>query len=408
MSRPRVDAQRVLAPVVGKARRYLRVSTALMAGLLALSAAVGVAMAYQDESRQQNFDNNTNLHVITVSQHLASGSPDALRLADVDAITSLLARSGLSGAIVSPELGLGGGLSEGSTPVVIVGIDARAGSLVGTPSIADGVGYTVDGPNGTADLDVPVVSMNNPDGVISNRLARFSLPIRPILDKTKVEFLAGHRQGRLVYVSTATFWRIAEVMFAESRDKVIASYEAGALPMTPLVSGVYVDVPDIGQVRRVASALDISGYYGSYALQAFDDVESSLQAQRRLGAALGVAVLLGVGAYLTLSWRSYLRLSRRDIGIMKQWGVDHAQIRRAYRRRLGRSLAVPLIVAEGICLVGAAVLIHTSGTTALVGWLALILGVIVGALFLLIDRFLIRGTVRTPTLQLLQLDREFQ
>lgn len=394
-----------LDAVVTKARRYVRTSTILLVAALALSAVMVLVLARQADIQRENFDANSNVRVITVDHRTDDSAGFTLEPDDVATVRGIVG----DGAVVTPRLTLGGGLTaDGAEPMSIVGIEPAASGLIGVAAMVDGTGYTVGGAARELVVQVPVIASSDGDGVSSDALAPFPLVMSPTVDPVKATYLEGSRMEGVTYVTDGTFWAIAERMLGVSRAEIERAAAAGELSMVPLVSAVYVDVPDVQQVRATAADVESGGFGVSYALQAFDEVERSLAAQRLLSTALGAVVMLGVGAYVVLSWRSYLRLSRRDIGILKHWRLDEREIRGLYARRLRRSLVLPFGVAAGVFAVGSlwffgpgAGLVRAAGAGA-----GYALGLAV--LYLLILRGVIDPWLRRDVLTLLKADREFQ
>lgn len=394
-----------LTPVVTKARRYVRTSTALLVAAVVLSAVMVLVLARQADIQRDNFDANSNVHVITVDHRTDEAAGFTLQPGDVATVRALVGAD----AVVTPRLTLGGGLTgDGAEPMSIVGIDPLASRLIGIADMADGTGYTVAGAARDVVVQVPVIAVGNGDGVSSDSLATYPLRLSPTVDPAKATYLEGSRVDGVTYVTEGTFWSLAELMLGMGRPAIERAASAGEMPMIPLVSAVYVEVPDVQRVRATAADVEAGGFGVSFALQAFDEVERSLAAQRWVSTALGAVVLSGVGAYVVVSWRSYLRLSRRDIGILKHWRVEPRDIRSLYARRLRRSLLVPLAAAGGTFGVGSLWLFGPGTGLARAGVVAVAYMLGLTALYVVIVRGVIDPWTRRDVLALLKQDREFQ
>lgn len=400
-----------LLPVVTKARQYLRASTATLTAVLVLCVSVTLALQYQADVRRDNFDGNSNLHVISVSHRLEGSELRTLAPSDVGEIRELVQSSevGRGGTTVSPRLALGAGLVSGQgEPLVIVGIDPQVAAVVGLDDMVDGTAYSTNPQGGPVEVSVPVVAMDGPDGMTSSEMVEMSLQPGPALDRTKVQYLEGGSADSTTYVTSETYWSIAEAMFGRDRSEVVSDYLSGELSMVPLVDEVYVLVPELQDVREVAALIDQQGYGASYALQAFDEIESGLATQRVLGTALGLLLVIGVAVYFILSWRSYLTLSRRDIGTLRHWSVPERDIARLYGGCLVRSLVIPLVGTTAVACGGSFVLFGGGEgavrAVACTGALLLVLIVLGSA----VARFVIGPTVRRDVLDLLRRNREFQ
>ncbi|RXR25386.1 hypothetical protein EQW78_10195 [Oerskovia turbata] len=400
-----------LTPVVTKARGYLRVSTMLLSAVLVLCVAVLLVLQHQADVKRTNFDANSNLHVISVTHRLQGPALQTLVPADVEDVRSVVVGAdGLPGTTtVSPRWALGAGLVAGADePVALIGIDPEAGGLIGIDGMKDGFGYSTNPSSGPLLVAIPVVAAEGSDGMVSDELVEMELKPGHTIDPLKVKYLEGGRIDSLTYVTSDTYWRVAETMFDRDRTAIESAYQSGELPMVPLVEAVYVDVPELNDVRRVAGLLEERGYAVSYALQAFDEIESGLATQRLLGLALGLALIVGVGLHFVLSWRSYMSLSRRDIGTLKHWQISEHEIRRLYSGRLARSLVTPFLVATAAAWLGSLLLFGaTAGTVRALLSMAVLL-VVLCLLGVFVTLFVIRPWTRRDVLTLLRANREFQ
>lgn len=397
-----------LTPVVRKARAYLRTSTALLAAALMLVGAVLVVLQHQSAVSRENFDDNSNVHVVTISNRLVDGRPEQLTAADVGGVRRILtdSRTGAD-AVVSPRLTLGASLIHDDMPLSIVGLDPAAGGLIGVDTLRADVAYTTTGAAGAMKVDIPVVTSDGADGMSSDTLEHITLERSPTADNDKVTFLEGRTDGA-TYVTSDTFWRIAETMLRRPRSDIERASAAGELTLVPILSAIYVDVADLQQVRTTAKALEDGGYGLDFALRAFDAIERELWVQRLLGLGLGLVTALAAGGYVVASWRSYLRLSRRDIGILRHWRVEAAQIRSLYVRHLRASLLLPMGLALATVWIGSVGLfggLDGVPTAALTTALLLALAAI---LYTLVARRLIGPWVAEDVLTLLRSEREFR
>lgn len=345
----------VLGLAIGRSGGFSRMSTLLLTlvALLTLVVMTYVERAYAKQ--WSDFENNHNLRVISVDhKSVPSGAIGRLEFGDSGRISGLLsaatAGAGLAGgAVVSNRYELGTAIetSEGR-PFFVYGFDPDFAPALGLSEISDGVGYTLEGDSGETDLKISVVTAGR-DGYTSGSTSERRLAYRGVLRRSQLEYLLGSRANNSMIVNTATFARIASAMYAMDWAMVRRSWESGELSMTPLIGGVAVYLPDIDGVRPAARRLQRAGYDVDYGLRAFDDLAASLRQSTVFAAALLLLFLIGVGGYLVISWRAYLRLSRRDIGILKHWGVPDGWIRAGY----GRRLLSACLVAIRICLAGA-------------------------------------------------------
>jgi len=408
----------MLSLIPARSKKYMRTSIILLAGAFMVLGAVLLYVERGYAEQERNFTDNTNLLLVTVTHRESSDTPfESLTSADRDSIAQLVASSpdaqtGSTRAIVSNRYGLGGGVTLSSgDPYFIYGIDPEIGDLIGVPEMQAGHAYVIstnDAPSaGAHTLSIPVVSVE-PDGYTSRDLAQYPIVLDASADPARVEYLIGNDASNVMFVSSETFKGLASSMFATDWNTVRTRWEAGELPMTPLVGSIYVYVGDIDDVRAIAATLEGDGYGTSYGLRAFDDVEASLRTSTIL-AGVTVLVTLGAAAALfVLSWRSYLALSSRDIGILKHWGISDGLIVSSYSKRLTRTCVIATVCGMAVVVVLAPFFLARSLAFTWGAVNIVTLAVVGVVLYQLIVQVAIKPSVGGEVLSLLRENREFQ
>ena len=289
----------------------------------------------------------------------------------------------------------------------VYGFDPEFAPALGLPTLADGVGYTAEGTSSAIDLKVAVVTAD-PEGYSSASVSRQRLACRGVLKRAQLDYLFGGVPGNSMIVNTATFARIASTMYAMEWDRVRRSWELGELPMTPLLGGITVYLSTIDGVRSAARRLQGAGYSVDYGLRAFDDLAASLRRSTGLATGLVLLFLAGAGGYVLVSWRAYLRLSRRDIGILKHLGIPADWIRAGYARRLLLACLTALAACFVAALVAGALTFGpiSGAAIGLVNWA--FVSVVLLAMWKIASRIVVGRQVNVDTLALLTKEREFQ
>lgn len=405
----------VLDRAIGRSSKFLRTSTLLMALVVMLAAVVMTYLEHAWLQQRTDFETNTNLRVVSVTHKESSQGPySPLDFADAAALRASLDRSLFEGqplsreAVISERFEFGTGIqtSDGRT-LFVYGADPGLGPALGVERLQDGVGYTAGGADGATELQVPVVVAKQ-DGYESKEIRPEPLAIDSNLDPQRVGYLLGGRADSSVFVTTTTFQRIAQTMFATDWDTIQREWTQGQLSMTPLIGGIYLYLPRIEQVEPAARAVQGDGYATVHGLQAFDDLTTSLQRSSLFGGLLaGLLVAAAIG-YMVLAWRGYLRLSRRDIGILKHWGLPESRIRSAYARRLARTCLVAL-AACAVTAIASGLVAFGPGRGVIIGLAnAGIVGLLLGLVWKIAATVIIRRQVTVDVLTLLKRDREFQ
>lgn len=391
--------------VAGKARRHLRTSTLLLCLVALMAVGSSLYLQRQSAANNRNFDDNPSVHLITVAGRQLGSSLEPLTPVDIPDIASAV--SSTPSTRVTGRYSTGIGMELDSQPIQIIGIDADFAPQLGLATMRDDTLYTTVGTKGSATLKIPVVTESNSAGASSDRMVSRTMSRDPSVDAARVEFLDGP-STTLAYVTTATFWKLAGTMFSGNQSTLIKRASNGELPMTSLVPSAYVLVDNLSQVRAAARSLSERGYAVSYALQAFDDVEGSLRRQSQIGWGVLGLLTLAASTYFVVSWRDFMRLSRRDVGTLKHWHVPVPAIRGIYRRRVHRSGAIVLAVTTLTNALAGWALLGPVDAARSTAWLLLCAVPAIAVLCVVVDHWVIAPVTRSPALELLKQGREFQ
>ncbi len=402
-----MNNQVVLSAVTTRSRKQIRLSTILLSLILIVNIVVVLFFAQQSDLRRAEFEHNSNLHLVDVLGREDGSYVAPLTTADLASISEI--STGVAEATVSALYGFGTGfeLAEGES-VTLYGIDPTLAEVIGVEAMQDGVAYGLDLGSEEREIQIPILSEVDESGVVSTDVATTHIAFSSEVDPVRFDYLTSGAPGLEGYVTTDTYWSIAEQMFGANRAAIIQEYDAGRIEMIPVYSGALVQVSDYHRVRDVAAALDSKGYSSGFALRAFDSIESGLQLQRNLSFAVVGFTALAAIVFFIVTWRSYLALSRRDIGILKHWKLAETTIIEQYARVLLRTVTYPVLVSGATTFVAALVLFPPAVAAQRFAVTLVLLVVGGGLLYAGIRRWLIRTHVRLDVLTLLNHERQFQ
>ncbi|MFT4034612.1 MAG: hypothetical protein QM679_03440 [Patulibacter sp.] len=405
MSSPNVDIGRL---VTGKARRFLR--TAITLVLLALIGA-GSYLVMLERQRVQNrrdFSANPAVHLIRVQPPDERGASDGLKFADIGTISTAAAQAGAKSPVRTAVVyKLSFGIQDANNHSwFIYGVGGAASELLGVPTLKRATGYsTAKLPAGEIKLLVPVIEAEA-GGWSSSRREAVRLHTAPPLPQRAPITLVDHVDDDTMFVSGRTFAKLASHAFDERWSTIRQRSDESNPYGSGLVGNVYLYVQDLSDVKRVAAKLEAAGYPTDYTLRAFDDLAGSLNSSARLGLFVVCAALLAGLLYVVLSFASFMRVSHKDLAILKHSGFDDREINQMYRRRaasvlltVGGVLAIVLGML-GSLLLGAQALRLTLLNVAIFGGLLAFTYAVVAA-------WVIPRQVRQGVLTLLKVDREF-
>lgn len=404
-----MDDTRVLSRLVtGRASRHLRQAALVIAAGACLAVSVMGAFEWQYNRVRAEFLDNPAVHFIDVRVHLVGRDQVPLGREDLASIRDAVQTTAKGTSDVVPVFGFNLDvarlLPDGSwSSVIVYGVPDGAAWMVGLDALDPGVAYSST-VTGQVNLQVGEITVT-PSGwgstgkvtplLLSSSKLPANAPIA-LFDTLPID---------TVYVAEATYGKIASATLGEPWESIQAQMGAGNKWHLDLVQHILVKLDQLSDVKPVAEAIAAKGYLGTYVLEAFQNIPETLQLGFWVSLSVGaLALLVGLVLCVVLV-RSYLRLSHKDMGILKHMGCPNETLRKVYagsiRRMLLISGGVPALLALGL------------GVVLRLGWqftaidvaipAAMIGGVMLWALLAETPRH-----TRLPVLDLLKLNREFE
>jgi len=291
----------------------------------------------QDAKRQ--FVTNTAVHVILVNSRSLGEQdlPRPVQWQDRQRIQEILDQS-LSDAGARAwnvyQINFGITDSEGRADWV-ESVDPGAASLLGLAQMRDDTAYTTSSKASRLILYVPVVRQTQ-GGYESDRRIPMTLtrveqiPRQAPLMALSSALNADSPNGRPLFVSYDAYRTILERAFGQPFPGVIRALERGQDFGIEPVASVAVYIPHLTDVDQVARILTAHHYNVAYALGAFQQLSSTWRTAARMafGFILVTVVAMYLGAWL--AFRSDLRRSRKDLGILRHFGFSAQEVARIY------------------------------------------------------------------------------
>lgn len=169
---------------------------------------------------------------------------------------------------------------------------------------------------------------------------------------------------------------------------------------------IVVYVKDMTKVERIAKLLNSAGYTTNFVFESFEEIGQSLGTSLVIMLALSVLMLVVTFAILLLSWKNYISLLSKDIGILKQMGYEERFIKKVYQLSIRWNF---LFSAALVILITVIVSMIVLGTSQLLFALALVFVLIL--LFVLsywiICNIFLRKQLKKNVLELIK-DKTFE
>jgi len=378
-----------------KTSGFFRVSLLLFGVSVALLITSTVLLFSQYQQLETDFFNNANPHLIEVcsfSPKESVGVTEFLQLDDLDNIDTMLAHQGLDDYFVFCEYAINFGISDNNGRIFFVhSYDEKASTFLGQIK-ADEALCSVELPNEFITLNVPRIDVS--EGGFSSSSSS-ELPLTLVPTASYVEF-----HSDIIYVGYSTLQHIIEKMYETTWDDFMNRYLTGENFGINIVDRIYVYVDELSDSRSAATLLGKSGYNIVYALGAFEDMRASIDTSLWVFLILGVTVLFVTTASVIISFKNYLIMSQKDIGILKFYGYSENRIKRIYNRIITNIFF--LIFSIGTILAVSLSVLYINTQTLL--FTLVLLGCLVA--FLLAIRFIVISMLlkicKTDTLALIK------
>ena len=397
-----------LTVAVTRSRRYLTTATLLLVGVTITLVSVLSVAQHSLQRVRSDFTDNLLARVMTVTQSFGTDGLQPLNRAAVQSIETVAAVGTQVPGFTAVQFELGGGVEDERGRVRhVLGVDDDGSRLFGLPDTPATVAFALDGSTGATSLRIPVVEVGD-DGYTAHDSRTIGLTLEAVPNPDAATYLLGGHTEGIILVREDTFRHITELSFGQDWDGVLARWNAGELPMTPLVGAVHVVPDQLDQVEPVAQRLRAAGFAPRYALAAFNDLDVSLSAQVTAALTLASILFLGAGVYFLATWRTYVRLARRDMGILRHWGADTREISRAYAQVLRRSLLWALAVGIVVSLVATTLAMGPVGGLTATGLNVALLLILFCSVWYIGERWILAKPLSEPILELLRKNREFQ
>lgn len=395
--------------VTGKAKKYLRTSTALFLMAFLLLGGYLVFLENQYLQMRNDFLDNDAVRLITVTGPVNPQGEAYLKFADVDTIRKKIAEEYPDARPeISVKYSLGFGIpDDAGTARFLYGIDGQGARLLGLTDLEDDTLYTSSAPsNDRVTLSIPVVEVAAGGMSSGEDVSRTFAVVGGVSGASPLNML-GQPDPESLYVNVDTFGEIVGTAFGVPWPEFQQQYDSANVFGTQVIKNVYVYLPDLDDVQQIGKSMGGWGYASSYTLRAFDDIAGSLRTSALVGLAGIVAIFLGCAAYVLLTFNSYLRVSHSDLAILKHFGFTDSQVARMYASRAGAVFTlIGGVVAVCVTALGAFLLRPEFVRLTLMN--LLVCGVLLGVLYAVVVVVVIRRHVATDVLTLLKADREFE
>lgn len=383
--------------IARKTSLYLKFSLILFVLSLMLLSTAFLFVRQQSMQLDEDFKNNPNVHLITITMKMENGmnNIDALTFSDEREIQEIAGKA--QDAYAYSEYAIPFGISDDKNNTYFIkGINSelvkRFDLEALEPNEAIGNSQIKDQ---NIVLKVPYINVES-GGFTSHSTS--DLKIRLITAPKPVAiFDELDTSPDTIFVNTKTLQNIVSTIYQTTWDEFKINYDRGNPYGLELIRSIRVYVDDLNDVRSVANQLKTEGYQISYVLGSFDDLQGSLAKTYAIYGVLLLFILVITAVNIIVSFRGYLFSMQKDMGIFRHHGYDPNRLYRIYQILLIR----PYVKVAGFMavyiLVLSLILLHSDflGTFILAFLLVMIFVGVVLAILLRLLRALCKKGILT-------------
>ncbi|MCL2467667.1 MAG: hypothetical protein FWF02_05355 [Micrococcales bacterium] len=399
-----VDKEAV-ALVTGRSSKYLRAIALLVAATLLLVTVVMLFVEAQQSQIRHNLTDNQNVHVIGVTYRSGGDEPRSLDFNDADNVWGIVRAAVKTDVKVTTYVTFPFGIEadDGQTYFIDGFVGDDVSWLLGQPAPADG-GMLSTTTEGTINLQVPVIA-NEDGGFSSDQTVDVAVPLTRSSGQAPIDVFR-HRAATTLAADETAFGTIVSTALSTSWEDFVTAYDSDANPYGfTAVDSVFVYVDDLADVVPAAGAIEAQGFDATYTLEAFDNLASTANAATYVAVGILVVSLVAGTVLILINARSYLRLARRDIGVLVHSGYERSFIAARYRARLVRVFLVAAVPAVIVAVAGSFLFLGENRWLVAVNVAAV--AVLLTSTYVIIGYYMLRKNMTLPVLTLLKHEREF-
>lgn len=392
-----------------KASSYLRIVIGIFICTLICLSSVMVFYKNQKIREDKNYNKNSKIHTIrVVSKTNKEYELEQLTVKDSKNIETILERDGVNANqyTISNIFAITFGITDNNNEgYVIYGIGNENKELVGELQLQNDVLYMEQPSNQQVDLDIPVLNMKE-GGISVSKSVLMPVTCEAInLSKSPLMlYKTPHKNLNYAYVNEKTFLKMIGIM---NKIDEVESLHSDKLEQISFVDELYVYVKQVGDIDRIASLLEKNYYQLVYSLSAFDSFSEDYKNASIFVTMFVVLFVLIASIHVILSFKSYIKLQQKDMGILKHLGYSIRDISIIYRRNINHMfMKLTIGIVLYTCFIGSICL----GITE-IGSILLIMLIVASILILInavINCAILKKFIKKDILTLVRSSKEFE
>ncbi|THD17860.1 hypothetical protein CI793_00920 [Anoxybacillus ayderensis] len=315
-----------------KSNSYLKISIVMFLLSLFLVPTSFLFLFKQYIQVDEDFISNENVRMIEITGKTEENDhARLLKFNDENEIRSVLSEYKGIHIYKMYQLNFGVQDERGNT-YFIYGLDEEAARFLGDCPL--NIGYACSkSKESEINLKIPIVQMEE-GGLSSRYISNFLIKNKQGIIEKNPFVLYSEDQNMLsssaLYVGNQTFQKIIETSFRTNWSEFKREYDNNNPFGVQALKSMYVYVDKISDIDRIAENLGQYGYHVRYVFKAFDDFTLSIRNTAVIASLLSVAIVLVAALHLIFSFRAYLQIQQKDMGILKQYGYSSEEVHSIY------------------------------------------------------------------------------
>ena len=302
-----------------KQSRYLKISLISFTVSLMFLGAFSVFMVNQYMQVNHDFIENKNLRFIEVS---GKSHQDHLKFKDEKKVCELL--KGMSVRQASEYVFNNGINGEDDQDYYVHMLTDSSLLLKSKKNTKENTVYGLHTSKSKMTFDAPVVKHVN-GGYLVDKVKPMTLHVsHEPLGKFFTQY------NDTVYVDEKTFAKMIKISSNMNFKQYKKAFDEGADFGSQTLDRILIYVNDVKDLRTVAKKLDKGNYQTNYVLNAFDNFDQSMKMTIIIVFALIVLILLVTSLNMILSFKNYISIQKKDMGILKYYEYSSSEISSLY------------------------------------------------------------------------------
>ncbi len=314
-----------------KANSYLKISIATFSVCLCILITMIVLLCNQYIQIKKDFVDNKNTHIIEISSKRSKEKKiEYLKFSSEDEIKHILEEKFPNAQYkIYTEYQLNFGIPDpNGNCYYIYGIEEEAAPLLGDCKLEKDTIYSYNGA-GNVELQVPKIKVKE-NGMESTETTSYLVESKGGVIKNNTLGLYEDNTNSH-FVGKKTYEKIVALAYDADWEEFVKKYNENNPYGIQAIRKIFIYSDIISDISPMARAINEEAYNTNYTFKAFDDFDKSIINTVVIISILIILIFTFTAIQLVISFKSYLRIQQKDMGILKQLKYTSKEIYDIYK-----------------------------------------------------------------------------